>query len=94
MVIVYSNCTMKLNPENKTKIRRHIIRKLVKRDAWGNTYINKHLAMKGILRHLLGFVDEILDELWREGIVIYHKRKECISLNTKRKGRIEKIITE
>ncbi len=84
----------KLDPESEKKVRKHIIRKLARRDKWSkNSYMNAHDVADGIAAHLSGYVSDIIDELANEGIVAYYKGKECVYLNIS-KEEAKKILEE
>ena len=82
----------KLTPENEQKIRKHIIRKLARRDKWSkNSYMNVHDVADGIAAHLAGYVSDIIEELAKQEIIAYYKGKECLYLNIS-KEEVRKIL--
>ena len=84
----------KINPEDEKKIRKHIVRKLVRRDKWSkNSYMNVHDLADGIAGHLSGYVSDVIEELAKEGILAYYKGKECVYLSIS-KEEARKILEE
>ena len=72
----------KLDKESENKIRKHIVRKLVRRDKWSkSSYMNVHDVAEGVARHLSGYVNDVIAEMAKEGILAYYKGKECVYLN-------------
>jgi hypothetical protein len=60
-----------------------ILVKLVRRNKIGMNYIPKEKAFSKIPKHARGNLNDILDNLHRNGLTEYHKDKNCISLNPK-----------
>ena len=72
----------KLDKESENKIRKHIVRKLVRRDKWSkSSYMNVRDLADGVAAHLSGYVKDVIEEMAKEGILAYYKGKECAYLN-------------
>lgn len=78
-----------------SKIRKTIIKKLYAKRAWGKGHLLFERFQSGIPKHLYGFVKVILDDLVKEGLVIYYgptKYGKAYHLNINKKQEIEKVI--
>lgn len=60
-----------------------VLSKLARRNKIGMNYIPKEKAFSKIPQHARGNLKDILDELHGNGLIEYHKGKNCISLNPK-----------
>lgn len=60
-----------------------ILSKLARKTKIGMDYIPKEKAFSKIPSHARGNLDTVLEELHRNGLIEYHKGKNCISLNPK-----------
>ena len=59
-----------------------ILSKLGRKRKIGMNYIPKEKAFSKIPGHVRGNLDDILDEMYRNGLIEYHKQKNCISINS------------
>lgn len=72
-----------------------ILSKLARKTKIGMDYMPKEKAYSKIPSHARGNLDEVLEEMHREGLIEYHKGKNCISLNPKTISKtVEKIKEE
>ncbi|MFB6099957.1 MAG: hypothetical protein ABEK16_01670 [Candidatus Nanohalobium sp.] len=71
-----------------------ILAKLARRNKIGMNYIPKEKAFSNIPSHARGDLDDILDELHGNGLIEYHKGKNCISLNPKSIDEVVERIEE
>ncbi len=84
----------KLDLGDEKKIRKHIVRKLARRNKWStSSYMNVHDVADGIAKHLSGYVNDVIEQLAKERIVAYYKGKECIYLNIS-KEEVRKMLEE
>ena len=77
------------------RIRKNIIKKLYSNTAFSKGHLLYERLQSGIPPHLAGFVEYVLDELIKEGIVIHYgktKHGDAYQLNIKKLEEIEKII--
>lgn len=58
-----------------------ILAKLARKTKIGMDYIPKEKAYSKIPSHARGNLDNVLDEMHRDGLIEYHKRKNCISIS-------------
>jgi len=58
-----------------------ILSKLGRKRKIGMDYIPKEKAFSLIPGHARGDLDDILDEMYKDGLIEYHKGKNCISIN-------------
>jgi len=87
--------SMKLNRSDFIRIRNNIIKKLYAHGAFSKGHMLYERLQSGIPPHLAGFVDYILQELVKEGLVLHYgktKHGDAYQLNIKKLEEIEKII--
>lgn len=78
--------------EDYYKIRKTIIRKLYAKRAFSRGHLLFERLQSGIPPHLSGYVKDILDDLIKEGIVLYYgrtKHGDAYQLNISRLREIE-----
>ena len=71
-----------------------ILAKLSRKTKIGMDYIPKQKAYSKIPRHARGDLDDILDEMHREGLIEYHKGKNCISINPSSISEVSDLIKD
>lgn len=71
-----------------------ILSKLARKRKIGMDYVPKKKAFSKIPGHARGDLDDILDEMHREGLIEYHKGKNCISINTKSVSKVVDLIED
>ena len=76
------------------RIMLSIITKLVRRDLYGNSYTPLDNVLGGIAKHDRGYVDDVVKELEKEKLIILHKNRSCISLNTEKKKEIGDFVSK
>ncbi len=84
-----------LSKEDYIKIKKNILKKLYSNQAFSKGHLLLERLMSGIPTHLKGYVKEVLNELLKEGLVLFYgktKYGEAYQLNIKRLDRIEEII--
>ncbi len=65
---------------------------LYRRKLWGASYTTKEKALSKLPKRLRGDGLEKIEDLTKQGLLLEHKGGECVSLNTKEKGKIMKIL--
>lgn len=86
-----------LSAEEYNKIRRHIVKKLYAKQAFQHGHLLYERLLSGIHSHMGGLVRIVLDDLLKEGIVLYYGRTNhgaAYQLNIKKLREIESIIAE
>lgn len=71
-----------------------ILSKLYRRKLWGKSYTTIENSLSKIPKHNRGKAKEALENLRKEDLVLFHKRKSCVSLNPDRKNEIEQILED
>ena len=85
----------KLPQSDYLKIKKNIIKKLYANKAFTKGHLLRERLIHGIPSHLAGFVEDILNDLLKEGLVLHYgktKHGDAYQLNVKRLSEIEKII--
>lgn len=85
----------RLNEEEYLKIKRTIIRKLYTNKAFRKGHLLFERLKSGIEPHLVGFVQEVLDDLVKQELVVYYgktKYGDAYQLNPQKLKEIEEII--
>ncbi|MBI5065333.1 hypothetical protein HZA97_03780 [Candidatus Woesearchaeota archaeon] len=90
---------MSRKPSNEeyNKIRRNIVKKLYSSKCFQKGHLLFERLQSGTPGHLLGFIREVLDDLMKEGLVLYYgrtKHGDAYQLNINELDKIEKIIFE
>jgi len=75
-------------------LRISILSKLYRRSLWGKSYTTLENSLSKIPNHNKGKAKEVLEELRKEGLVQFHKRGSCVSLNPNAKEKIEDILQD
>jgi len=72
----------------------YILRKLYGWNRVGNKYINIHDVIRIFPKRLRSkkLFRNYIKELQKDGLIIIHKKGECISLNKHELGKIESLI--
>jgi hypothetical protein len=71
-----------------------ILSKLARKTKIGMDYIPKEKAFSKIPGHARGDLDDILNEMHREGLIEYHKGKNCISINPNSVSEVVELIED
>lgn len=71
-----------------------ILSKLGRKRKIGMDYIPKENAFSKIPGHARGNLDDILDEMHRDGLIEYHKGKNCISINRNAVSEVVDLIED
>jgi hypothetical protein len=90
-----SNCMQKLGEEDYIKIRKTIVRKLYAKRAFRKGHLLLERLQSGIPAHLSGYVKNILEDLMKEGIVMYYgktKHGDAYQLNICKLKEIEDML--
>ena len=85
----------KLSDSDYLRIKKNIIKRLYANKSFSKGHLLYERLTSGIPPHLTGFVNQVLDELVKEGLVIYYgktKYGDAYQLNVKRLKEIEEII--
>lgn len=87
----------RLSDEDYQKIRKNIIKKLYSNCAFSKGHLLYERLASGIPSHLTGFVKEALNDLIKEGLVLYYgrtKHGDAYQLNIARLKEIEDIALQ
>lgn len=85
----------KLSKNEYLKIRKNIIKKLYSNKAFSKGHLLYERLRSSIPPHLSGFVEDVLDDLIKEGLVVYYgktKHGDAYQLNVKKLKEIEEIV--
>ena len=85
----------KLSNLDYLRIKKNIIKRLYANKSFSKGHLLYERLTSGIPPHLIGFVEQVLEELIKEGLVIYYgktKYGDAYQLNVKRLKEIEEII--
>ena len=85
----------KLSNLDYLKIKKNIIKRLYANKSFSKGHLLYERLTSGIPPHLTGFVNQVLEELVKEGLVIHYgktKYGDAYQLNVKRLKEIEEII--
>lgn len=86
----------KLSPKDYQKIKKNIIKKLYSGQAFSKGHLLYERLTAGIPSHLTGFVKDVLEDLIKEGLVLFYGRTkygDAYQLNIKKIKEIEEIIS-
>ena len=77
-------------------IKAELLKKLRRRDNWGNSHTAFDDLPRGFPKDLRGSVKDIADDLVKDGLLLDKPTGYCrhVSLNPKRKAEIDRIIKE
>ena len=87
----------KLSNSDYLKIKKNVIKRLYANKAFSKGHLLYERLTSGIPPHIAGFVNEVLEDLVKEGLVIHYgktKYGDAYQLNVKRLKEIEEIIFE
>ena len=85
----------KLSKSDYVKIKKNILKKLYSNKAFSKGHLLYERLTAGIPSHLAGFVDDVLEDLIKEGLVVYYgktKHGNAYQLNIRKLKEIEEII--
>ncbi len=85
----------KLSEGDYQSVRKTIVRKLYAKRAFRKGHLLFERLQTGIPPHLTGYVKEVLDDLVKEGIVLYYgntKHGNAYQLNISRLKEIENML--
>ncbi|MBI3035981.1 hypothetical protein HYY71_06695 [Candidatus Woesearchaeota archaeon] len=86
----------KLSNSDYLRIKKNIIKRLYANKAFSKGHLLYERLTSGIPPHLAGFVNQVLDDLIKEGLVIYYGRTkygDAYQLNVQKLKEIEEIIS-
>ena len=69
-----------------------ILAKLARRTKIGMDYLPKEKVLGRIPKHARGDISTVLDEMYREGLIEYHKGKKCISINPNSVEKVTRML--
>lgn len=72
--------------------KKNMLAKLVMRGNVGGKYTPKEEVYSGIPKHARGNLENLLDELFKEGFIEYHKGKSCVSINRRQKDMVREYL--
>jgi len=77
-------------------IKALLLKKLRRRDNWGESHTALDNLPKGFPKDLRGSIKKIAENLIKEGLLLSHPTAygDQVSLNTKKKAEIDRIIKE
>ncbi len=79
---------MTKNRHNIEQIKKAILGSMMRRHIIGMKYKPKKFIISKLAPNARGEINNLLNELFRDGFIEYHKNKNCISLNPKNKKEI------
>ena len=85
----------KLSNLDYLRIKKNIIKRLYANKSFSKGHLLYERLTSGIPPHLTGFVEQVLEELIKEGLVIHYgktKNGDAYQLNVKKLKEIEEII--
>ena len=86
----------KLTKTDYLKIKKNILKKLYSHQAFSRGHLLYERLQSTVPSHLQGSVKDILDDLIKNGLVLYYgktKHRDAYQLNIKKLKEIEQIIT-
>lgn len=83
---------MKIQPEIYERLKYVILNKLHVRELWENVYTPIERVLKAVKGHDRGCAKDVVEDLRKEGFLLYHKNNTCISLARPKKAEIEEFI--
>lgn len=87
---------MRLSEQDYVKIRKNIVKKLYAYGAFAHGHLLLERLQSGVPSHLIGSVRQVLEDLIKEGLVLFYNRTkhgEAYQLNIKKLREIEAIIS-
>ena len=85
----------KLSNSDYLRIKKNIIKRLYSNKAFSKGHLLYERLTAGIPSHLTGFVRDVLNDLIKEGLVVYYgktKYGDAYQLNVKKLKEIEEFI--
>lgn len=85
----------KIKKNDYTKIKKNILKRLYSKQAFSKGHLLFERLNSGVPSHLQGFVKDVLEDLIREGLVLFYgktKHGNAFQLNIKKLKEIEEII--
>jgi len=85
----------KLTKSDYTKIKKNILKRLYSNQAFSKGHLLYERLTSGIPPHLKGFVEDVLEDLVKEGLVLFYgktKHGDAYQLNIKKLKEIEDLI--
>ena len=86
----------KLTASDYARIKKNIIKKLYAHHAFSRGHLLYERLQSGIPPHLIGFVEDVLKDLMKEGLVLFYGRTnygDAYQLNIKKLKEIEEILS-
>jgi len=86
----------KLSNLDYLRIKKNIIKRLYANKAFSKGHLLYERLTSGIPPHLAGFVNKVLDDLIKEGLVVHYGRTkygDAYQLNIQKLKEIEEIIS-
>ena len=86
----------KLSNADYLRIKKNIIKRLYANKAFSKGHLLYERLTSGIPPHLIGFVNQVLDDLIKEGLVIHYgktKYGNAYHINVQRLKEIEELIS-
>jgi hypothetical protein len=85
----------RLTSQDYSRIRKNILKKLYSAGAFSRGHLLYEQLQSGIPSHLVGFVDIVLRDLVKEGLVILYgktKHGDAYQLNVRKLKEIEELM--
>ncbi len=85
----------RLSQQDYLRIKRNILKKLYAHKAFSKGHLLFERLNSGIPPHIEGFVNQVLEDLMKEGLVLYYgrtKHGDAYQLNVRKLKEIEEII--
>ncbi len=79
---------------SRAEQRIAVLAKLARRRHIGMDYTPVQKALGRIPAHARDDIPAVLDELYREGLIRYHKNKDCISIAPGAVGQVVEMIAD
>ncbi|MFO7793029.1 MAG: hypothetical protein R6W73_08650 [Candidatus Saliniplasma sp.] len=74
--------------------KKNMLAKMVMRRKVGEKYTPKEKVYSGIPKHERGGLENLLDELYKDGFIEYHKGKNCVSINRHQKDLVKRYLKD
>lgn len=85
----------KLSKQDYLKLKKNILKRLYSNQAFSKGHLLYERLTSGIPPHLKGYVKDVLDELVKEGLVLFYgktKYGDAYQLNIRKLKEIEDLI--
>lgn len=76
------------------KKKKAMLAKMVIRRQVGEKYKDKRKVYSPIPAHERGNLESLLDDLYKEGYIEYHKGKKCVSINRNKKDKVKEYLKD